>query len=196
LRSPLVPLEEPKNQKNRKSKFGTGDVQVVEPPDAIKTVLVRWNNVKDEVSEENNKCEKKLSKEILSILLVASADPYLQQMTKSFICITEQTVKWDALFKLPLTESHKAAITWAYCIWKNEIPQGCNPFLMSSLMSPELKKVILEALKFRWLSPSCTVRSDRFHMNEPQHFLIPRFFQEAKYSFIVTLKFLGLLSFH
>ena len=31
--------------------FGAGDVQVVEPPDAIKTVLVRWNSVKIDLNE-------------------------------------------------------------------------------------------------------------------------------------------------
>ncbi len=30
---------------------GAGDVQVVEPPDAIKTVLVRWNSVKIDLNE-------------------------------------------------------------------------------------------------------------------------------------------------
>jgi len=96
--------------------------------------------------------EKKLSSEILSVLLIVSADFYLQQSTMKFISIEDQTVKWDALFRLPLNESHRAAITWAYCIWKNEIPGGNNPFLMASKMDPEMKKVILEALKFRWSS--------------------------------------------
>ncbi len=31
--------------------IGAGDVQVVEPPDAIKTVLVRWNSVKIDLNE-------------------------------------------------------------------------------------------------------------------------------------------------
>lgn len=30
---------------------GAGDVQVVEPPDAIKTVLVRWNSIKIDLNE-------------------------------------------------------------------------------------------------------------------------------------------------
>ena len=102
------------------------------------------------MSAEMAKREKKLSRETLSVLLIVSADFYLQQSTKQYINIENQTVNWDALFKLPLTESHKAVLTWAYCIWKNEIPSGCNPFLMATSMEPELKKVILEALKFRW----------------------------------------------
>ena len=102
------------------------------------------------MSESSTKWEKKLSREILSVLLIVSADFYLQQSTKLYISIEEQTVNWDALFKLPLNESHKAALTWAYCIWKNEIPSLSNPFVMASAMEPEMKKVILEALKFRW----------------------------------------------
>ena len=94
--------------------------------------------------------EKKLSKEILSVLLIVSADFYLQQSTMKYISIEDQTVKWDALFRLPLNDSHKAAITWAHCIWKSEIPSGDNPFVMAASMDPEMKKVILEALKFRW----------------------------------------------
>jgi hypothetical protein len=104
----------------------------------------------DFVSELTMKKEKKLSGEVLSVLLIVSADFYLQQSTKQFISIENQTVNWDALFKLPLTDSHKAALTWAYCIWKNEIPSDCNPFSMAATLEPPLKKVILEALKFRW----------------------------------------------
>ncbi len=102
------------------------------------------------MSEQNAKREKKLSRETLSVLLIVSADFYLQQSTRPFINIAEQTVDWPALFKLPLTDSHKAAVTWAHCIWKNEMPAGGNPFVMASAMEPSLKKVILEALKFRW----------------------------------------------
>lgn len=100
------------------------------------------------------KKEKKLSREILSVLLIVSADFYLQQSTRQYISIEDQTVKWDALFRLPLNESHKAALTWAYCIWKNEIPSGNNPFVMASNMDSEMKKVILEALKFSWSAGS------------------------------------------
>ena len=96
--------------------------------------------------------EKKLSNEILSVMLIVSADFYLQQSTRQHISIENQSINWDALFKLPLTDSHKAALTWAYCIWKNEMPDGCNPFSMASTLEPKLKKVILEALKFRWNS--------------------------------------------
>ncbi len=106
------------------------------------------------MSENGIQRERKLSKEILSVLLIVSADFYLQQSTRQFISIEEQTIKWDVLFKLPLNDSHKAALTWSYCIWKNEIPNGCNPFEMASSMEPEMKKVILEALKFRWSSKS------------------------------------------
>ena len=102
--------------------------------------------------ETKIKRDNKLSKEVLSVLLIVSADFYLQQSAMKFISIEDQTIKWDALFRLPLNESHKAALTWAYCIWKNEIPSGGNPFVMASSMDSELKKVILEALKFRWSS--------------------------------------------
>lgn len=102
------------------------------------------------MSENTAKWEKKLSREILSVLLILSADFYLQETTRQCISIEDQTINWDALFKLPLNDSHKAALIWAYCIWKNEIPSGSNPFVMASSMEPEMKKVILEALKFRW----------------------------------------------
>ena len=98
------------------------------------------------------KPEKKLSKEILSVLLIMSADFYLQESTRQYISIQDQTINWSAMFKLPLSDSHKAAIAWAYCIWKNEIPSSGNPFVMAFAMEPELKRAILEALKFRWHS--------------------------------------------
>lgn len=106
------------------------------------------------MSENTAKWEKKLSREILSVLLIVSADFYLQQSTKQYISVEDQTINWAALFRLPLNDSHKAALTWAYCIWKNEIPSGSNPFVMASSMEPEMKKVILEALKFRWSTVS------------------------------------------
>jgi hypothetical protein len=110
--------------------------------------------LENSMSENAAKREKKLSREILSVLLIVSADFYLQQSTRQYISIEDQTINWDALFRLPLNESHKAALTWAYCIWKNEIPIGSNPFVMASLMEPEMKKVILEALKFSWSAVS------------------------------------------
>ena len=63
-----------------------------------------------------------------------------------------QTINWDALFKLPLTDSHKTGLVWAHCIWKNEIPSGTNPFMLASSMDAEMKKAILEAVKFCWSS--------------------------------------------
>jgi hypothetical protein len=108
----------------------------------------------DLMLENSAKGEKKLSREILSVLLIVSADFYLQQSTRQYISIEDQAVNWDALFKLRLNDSHKAAIIWAHCIWKNEIPSGSNPFVMASSMEPEMKKVILEALKFRWSTES------------------------------------------
>lgn len=103
------------------------------------------------MSKTTTQKEKILSKEILSVLLIVSADFYLQQSTKQFINIEDQTIQWDALFKLPVNESHKAAITWAYCILSNELPsEGQNPFKMAASMDANMKKVILEALKFRW----------------------------------------------
>lgn len=91
------------------------------------------------MSENPAKWEKKLSREILSVLLIVSADFYLQQSTRQHISIEDQNINWDALFRYPLNDSHKAAITWAHCIWKNKIPSGGNPFVMASSMEPEMK---------------------------------------------------------
>ena len=92
----------------------------------------------------------RISNEILSVLLIVSSDFYLQQTTRPFINLETQIIRWPVLFKLPLTESHQSAINWAFCIWRNEIPTGFNPFSKAFAMDQNLQKTILEALKFRW----------------------------------------------
>jgi len=49
---------------------GRGDVQVVEPPDAIKTVLVRWNGVKLDLTKlaKLRWIEKRTTPEICNLL--------------------------------------------------------------------------------------------------------------------------------
>lgn len=52
------------------------------------------------MSENPAKWEKKLSREILSVLLIVSADFYLQQSTRQHISIEDQNINWDA-FQVP-----------------------------------------------------------------------------------------------
>ena len=99
------------------------------------------------------KPDKKFSNEVLSVLLIMSADFYLQESTRQHINVADKAINWSALFKLPLSEAHKAALIWAYCIWNEEIPSGMNPFAVATAMGPELQRAILEALKFRWGNP-------------------------------------------
>jgi len=94
--------------------------------------------------------EKTLSPEILAALIIVSADFYLQQSTKQYIDLKDQTVQWEQLFRLPLTDGHRAAIGWAYSIWNQAPHPTCNPFETASSMDSELKKAVLRALALRW----------------------------------------------
>ena len=92
----------------------------------------------------------KLSTEVVLFLLIVSADFYLQQSTKQHVNLEKQTINWKALFDLPLTDSHMAALVWAHCICKREIPAGRNPFALVTEMESEMKRTVIETLHFNW----------------------------------------------
>lgn len=94
--------------------------------------------------------DKVLSAKMLALLIIVSADFYLQQSTKQFIDVKNESVQWEQLFRLPLTDGHKTAISWAYSIWKNQLHPTCNPFETASSMDSELKKAVLRALSLGW----------------------------------------------
>ena len=91
-----------------------------------------------------------LSPKMLAVLIIASTDFYLQESTKQFIDVKNQTVEWDQIFKLKLNAPHKTAMAWAHCIWENEIHPGQSPFHGVSEMDAELKRSILRALTLWW----------------------------------------------
>ena len=51
MRPKLNTTSNPRVGSSYRFQIGAGDVQVVEPPDTIKTVLVRWNSVKIDLNE-------------------------------------------------------------------------------------------------------------------------------------------------
>ena len=84
------------------SKIGRGDVQVVEPPDAIKTVLVRWNGVKIDLTKlaKLRWIEKRTTPEICRIL----------GECRSTVRLSSRTIRNSGLSGLNLTEFEKIIV--------------------------------------------------------------------------------------
>jgi len=83
-------------------RIGRGDVQVVEPPDAIKTVLVRWNGVKLDLTKlaRLRWIEKLTTPEICNLL----------GKRRSAIRLSIRTIRNSGLSGLNLTEFEKITV--------------------------------------------------------------------------------------
>jgi hypothetical protein len=81
---------------------GAGDVQVVEPPDAIKTVLVRWNSVKIDLNElARLRWIKKMSLPQICKTL---------QWSRSTVQVSIRTIRNCGVSKMNLEEFEKISI--------------------------------------------------------------------------------------
>jgi len=83
-------------------KNGAGDVQVVEPPEAIKTVLVRWNGVKIDLNElARLRWIKKMPLSKISNVF---------GMSRTTVQVSIRTMRKSGISKLNLTEEEKKMV--------------------------------------------------------------------------------------
>jgi len=93
---------------------------------------------------------QKLSQQMCAVLILLSADASLMKSVESFINLNTETINWDEIFKIPFGSGHRAAISWAYGVWTDEMRPSANLFDGSLSMSQALQVATLQALAKRW----------------------------------------------
>ena len=93
---------------------------------------------------------QKLSQQMCAVLILLSADSSLMKSVESFINLNTETINWDEIFKIPFGSGHRAAISWAYGVWTDEMRPSANLFDGALSMSPALQVATLQALAKRW----------------------------------------------
>lgn len=92
----------------------------------------------------------KFSQQMIAVLLIFSADPYLIEATRPYVNLETQVIDWDRIFQIPFGSSSKAATMWAWACWSGQQPTQGDCFEMGLSMSSNLKVAVLEALCLRW----------------------------------------------
>lgn len=97
-----------------------------------------------------SKPPRKLSTQMAAVLLILNADPNLMERVKPFINLENETIFWEPILKMSLGSGHRAAITWAYGAWTDELRPRSNPFDAALSLTPNLQVAVLKALALRW----------------------------------------------
>ena len=92
----------------------------------------------------------KLSQQMCAVLILLSADSHLIKSVEPFINLDTETILWDEILKIPFGSGHRAAISWAYGVWTDEMRPSANLFEGALSMSPALQVAALQALAKRW----------------------------------------------
>lgn len=98
----------------------------------------------------NQNSQLKFSVQMRAVLLIFEADSYLKKSILPFIDIHNESIRWDQIFKMSFGSGHRAAVTFAYSIWTDEIRENSNPFEAALSMSIGLQQACLKALALRW----------------------------------------------
>lgn len=94
--------------------------------------------------------EQKRSVQMRALLLILEADSNLLKSVETFINFDTETIYWQQILKIPFGSGHRAAITWAYGIWTDEVRPNSNCFDAAHSMTPNLQAGVLKALALRW----------------------------------------------
>jgi hypothetical protein len=94
--------------------------------------------------------QRKQSTQMRAVLMVLDADPYLKSAALPFVDVTRESINWEPIFKTASGSGHRAAVTWAYALWTDEVRAKTNPFDGALSLSPALQKAVLQTLAIRW----------------------------------------------
>ena len=93
---------------------------------------------------------KRLSTQMVALLLIFSADAGLMASVEPFVDLTQNMVDWDQILKIPFSSGHWAAVLMAYSMWTDGVLEGSNPFEAALNMDRSLKRGCIQALELRW----------------------------------------------
>lgn len=93
---------------------------------------------------------KKLSTQMVALLLIFSADAGLMASVEPFVDLKQNMVDWDQILKTPFSSGHWAAVLIAYSMWTDKVFEGSDPFEAALNMDRPLKRGCIHALELRW----------------------------------------------
>ena len=90
------------------------------------------------------------SKYMKAVLAIATASAQVEKIMMVHIDVKNESIDWDPIFSdASNTSGTRALVTWAYCLWTNEIRN--NPFELAHLLDDHHREKLLEAVSV-WLS--------------------------------------------
>ena len=93
---------------------------------------------------------QKISSQMRAVLSVLIADQHLMTAAMPFVDLHRDSIKWEEIYKIPLSPSHKAAVNVTYGVWTDEQIPGTNFFGSILNMETPLQTGVLRALALRW----------------------------------------------
>ncbi len=98
---------------------------------------------------------QKPSTQMKAVLMILDADTYLKDNVLPFINLKTETISWEPILKMSFGSGHRAAVTFMYGLWTDELRPESNPFDAALSLNPNLQMAVLKALALRWgLSPA------------------------------------------
>ena len=93
---------------------------------------------------------QKISNQMRAVLTVLSSDQHLMDATMPFVDFYRETIKWDEIYNLPLSPSHRAAVDIVFALWTDEQKPNSNFFEAILNMEADLRIGVLRGLAIRW----------------------------------------------
>ena len=90
------------------------------------------------------------SNEMRAVLKIVQADRFLEELVMPHIDVGNDSIDWDRIFKNHFCSGHRAAISFAYSVWTDQIRPRANPIEAAYSMDDTLKVACLRALAIRW----------------------------------------------
>ena len=92
----------------------------------------------------------KFSQQMRAVLAILSADHGLYDLTSPFVNFATESIDWEKILGLPLCQSQMAVCHFAYACWRDEFPEGTNPFDAVLTADAVYLKAITKGLSVRW----------------------------------------------
>lgn len=92
----------------------------------------------------------KYSRQMCATLTLFAVDEVFYAAVMPFIDFQNESINWKRINALSLHSGHRAIRDWAYSLWRDEIPDGQNPFESALNADAEVLRAILQALAIRW----------------------------------------------
>ena len=93
---------------------------------------------------------RKMSNQMKAVLTILSSDRELMDAAGKHVDWINESICWEPILKIAWGSGHRAALSYAYGIWRDEIRPQSNPFEDALNMDLHLRRAVIRALAIRW----------------------------------------------